>query len=94
VRLGRDDVRDALRGALDGEPDAGGRAVPRKVDGEAVELIPEGRDLDRPLGAGESGPVEEDDRRPLVLAAIPVARRLRGRPGSLRRQFTSFRSTA
>ena len=93
MRLGRDDVRDELRGALDGEPDAGGRAVTGEVEGDAMELIREGRDLDRPLSTRESRPVEEDDRRPLVLAAIPRSR-VRGAAGPLRRQFTSVRSTA
>jgi hypothetical protein len=95
VRFCRDHVRDALRGILDREPDAGGGPVPREVDGKAVELVLERCDLDRPLRTREPGPVEEDDRRALVLAAIPLGRRLRGgRLRSLRRQFTSFRSTA
>ena len=94
MRLGRDEVGDEVRRAVDGEPDGGGSTVPGEVDGDAVELVPERRELDRPLCAGQPRPVEEDDRRAPFLAGVRVSRRLVNRAGSVGRQFTSFRSTA
>jgi hypothetical protein len=95
VGLPGDRVRDHLRRAFDREWNRRRDTVARQVEGEAMELVLEGRRFDRPLRPGQTRSVEEDDRRraivscsAVIVAVVAAAAR------RFDRQFTSFRSTA